>query len=134
MVTSKIINEILFGIPELLIYKKSLFLFALVISLFLILSLIIFFKNVRYSFKESNFLIFIGLIFCIFIAGLTGRYHVGLWSLIWFLLVLSSYSIFYKNLYSKKGLKTLYFSLPLIILFVSSLNFYNSPFISGQKK
>tara|TARA_B100000989_G_C19533146_1_gene471617 strand:- start:16281 stop:18233 length:1953 start_codon:yes stop_codon:yes gene_type:complete len=134
LVTSKIINEILFGIPELLIYKKSMFLFTLVISLFLILSLVIFFKNDRYSFKGSNFLIFIGLLFCIFVAGLTGRYHIGLWSLIWFLLVLYSYSIFYKNLYSKKGLTSFYFSLPLIILFISSLNFYNSSFISGQKK
>ena len=133
----RLINETFFGVLELVSYGfTSLASTISILILFTLVGIFLFFKSAKSIFSRSYLPFFIGLALCLTIAGITGRYHTGLWSLCWFLFVLISYAPFDKSLLTNKSQKHnyIFLTVPLFVLLVSSLSFFNSTYMQTYKK
>tara|TARA_B000000475_G_scaffold271688_1_gene270148 strand:+ start:1576 stop:3621 length:2046 start_codon:yes stop_codon:yes gene_type:complete len=126
---AKILNELLLGVPEILLFvgQTQIILIGILLFSLILLFLFVISRNI-YLFKTKKNGLVLSIIISIIIASATGRHHPGMWSIIWVIQSLY-FSIIIVKISNKFRQYRSYFlvSVPFLFLAISKICLDNSP-------
>ena len=125
---AKVINDLLFGLPENIIIIDNIFNVRSLLLFFILSAGCYWLKKISYKHEKYEKNLAISVIVSVAIVGATGRYHPGMWAICWMLFTLYLSSIIIHIVEKKRNQKIyVLYLIPIITLFVSTINTELSP-------